>query len=152
VSREADYRDLGRFGVLVHVVAEAMTSEDWPRIRDSIVEHGSRLRYLIVWADGSLTPTQRQESQQIQAAQGYLTLIFTESAISRGVGKVLEWFGVKLRMESKAKLGPVLEELGATRDEIDSVRQTIHDLEAEMRADSLRSRRTGTADARRKAR
>src|ERR1700755_888781 len=107
MSREADYRDLGRFGVMVHTSSGAMTSEDFEYLRDAVMEHGPRLRFLVVWADGTLTPTQRQERQKLQVTLGYTSLLFTESAVTRGVAKVLQWFGVKIRAEAKSRLTEV---------------------------------------------
>jgi hypothetical protein len=129
--RRAGYRAVGRFGVMVHPEGE-MLNRDWEDMVVQIRAHFGTLRMMVIWADGSLTPRQRSSIRTLREEWPVDSVMFTDSAITRGVVRVLQWFGAPVRVFPKTQLLDGLQTIGATADETRIVLSAIHQLECEI--------------------
>jgi len=137
-EKRAGYRAIGRFGVLVHPEGE-MNNGDWDEIMRLTKAHLPNLQMLIVWADGTLTPMQRSSVLQQQLEGAFQVLTFTDSAPTRGVMKVLQWFGLNAQVLPKHQVVIGLEKAGLSPEESRNIRVAIRELERELNCGAISS-------------
>lgn len=125
---QAGYRELGRFGVLVHPEGEIVNGE-WDALFLQMQGHPPVLRTMIVWSDGRLTATQRTAIAALYKEHVFRIVAFTDSAQTRGAMKALEWLGIPVEVLAKSELSSGLVKLGLTPEELSHLRTVIRQME-----------------------
>jgi hypothetical protein len=125
------YRFVGRFAIHVHPRGTVRDTELDAFLAD-MRGRGAALQIIVIWTDGDMTAKQRAATKRFQEQNPVQSIVFTDSAISRGIAKMLQWFGTKVDMHPKSEFLKGMANLGATRDEIGAVRSAIANMEAEL--------------------
>jgi hypothetical protein len=125
---KAGYRELGRFGVLVHPDGEIVNGE-WDALFLQMQEHLPVLRTMIVWSEGRLNATQRTAIAALYKEHVFRIVAFTDSAQTRGAMTALEWLGIPVAVLAKSEFASALVKLGLTTDELSHLRSAIRQME-----------------------
>jgi hypothetical protein len=126
--KRAAYQGLGRIGLLVHPGGDLITS-DWNEIATRIEEHRPIVKCLVMWGDGTLSIRQLSLFVEIQKISDLPIVMFTDSSMTRGLMKLKQWFSIKHQVFSKRSLENGLKSLGLTRNELQTVKKTIQEME-----------------------
>ena len=125
--------------VIILVQVETPTAEEWKRYTDSLrakketVKDFSKVKAIAYSLGGSLTPAQRKEVSDIVGPKGGLAVVFSNSAIMRGVVTGLSWFNPLIKAFSPHETDEAFKHLQLTPFEGTDVLRTMDKLKTEIK-------------------
>jgi hypothetical protein len=121
------------------------TAEEWKRYTDSlrakkeILKDMSKGKAIAFSEGGSLTAAQRKEVNEIIGPKGGLAVVFSTSAIMRGVVTGLSWFNPLIKAFAPEDKDAAFKHLQLTAYESAEVERTIDRLRLEIKGGSAKA-------------